>query len=222
MKLSLYFIFYVVMILELLIFIMERDEATDRHNADVVEMLTLSDSLAKEFSKGLTISVPETTTAAIYAGSLRNALKRPGDSVHVVLVPLGLWSDAERHEVALTVFDSTGKIVAQDYPGMKRPDKNTDPRFRLSVNRATGDATFSTVFDAEGSHRFTAWCSVKRSVPGYYPVMVRDSVTVKLKQLLGAKMEVETRKAVPFTIVAKGQGQRLPPCEYCGQGPYRR
>ena len=35
MKLSLYFIFYVVMILELLIFIMERDEATDRHNADV-------------------------------------------------------------------------------------------------------------------------------------------------------------------------------------------
>ena len=96
MKLSLYFIFYVVMILELLIFIMERDEATDKHSADVAEMLMLSDNLAREFQKPLDISVPENSTATIYGSSLQRALHRTGDSVHVLLSPLGLWSAAER------------------------------------------------------------------------------------------------------------------------------
>ncbi len=213
MKLSLYFIFYVVMILELLIFIMERDEATDKHNADVVEMLTLSDDLAREFQKPLDISVPENSTATIYGASLQRALHRTGDSVHVTLSPLGLWSEAERRSVSITIHDSTGALVAGEKAGGP---------FRLSVNKATGDAVLSALFAREGTYKFTARCSVRRSVPDYYPSLVKDSVNAKLRRVLGRDMLVRTAQGVPFTVTVKGEGQRLPPCEYCGQGPYRK
>jgi hypothetical protein len=213
MKLSLYFIFYVVMILELLIFIMERDEATDKHNADVAEMLSLSENLAREFQKPLDISVPSNSTASVYGASLQRALHRTGDSVHVHLSPLGLWSDAEKQTVQMSIFDSTGTEVARE--GKAGP-------FTLSVNKATGDAVLSALFAREGVYRFTARCSVRRSVPEYYPALVRDSVAAKLARVLGDDLRIGTGRAVPFTVTVKGEGQRLPPCEYCGQGPYRR
>jgi hypothetical protein len=213
MKISLYFIFYVVMILELLIFIMDRDEATDQHLADLSDMIMLSENLAHEFEQPLDINVPENSTAMIYGSSLQRALGRKGDSTHVILSPLGLWSDAERQTVSFSVYDSTGTQVAGN--GGSGP-------FKLSVNRTTGDAVLSTVLGREGTYRFTARCSVRRSVPGYYPSLVRDSVTTKLKRVLGSDMLVKTDHAVPFTITVKGEGQRLPPCEYCGQGPYRK
>ena len=213
MKLSLYFIFYVVMILELLIFIMERDEATDKHSADVAEMLMLSDNLAREFQKPLDISVPENSTATIYGSSLQRALHRTGDSVHVLLSPLGLWSAAERGGVAISIYDSTGTEVANE----RRPGP-----FALSVNRITGDAMLSAMFAREGTYKYTARCTVRRSVPEYYPALVKDSVNAKLKRVLGRDLLVSTGRGVPFTITVKGEGQRLPPCEYCGQGPYRK
>jgi hypothetical protein len=213
MKLSLYFIFYVVMILELLIFIMERDEATDKHSADVAEMLMLSDNLAREFQKPLDINVPENSTTTIYGASLQRALHRTGDSVHVILSPLGLWSAAERHAVAVTVYDSTGKEIARE--------GNTGP-FAMSVNKVTGDAVLSALFAREGTYKFTARCTVRRSVPGYYPALVKDSVNAKLKRVLGRDLLISTDRGVPFSITVKGEGQRLPPCEYCGQGPYRK
>lgn len=213
MKISLYFIFYVVMILELLIFIMERDEATDQHLADLREMVMLSENLAREFEKPLDINVPENSTTMVYGASLQRALGRKGDSTHVILSPLGLWSDAERQSVSFSVYDSTGTRVATD--GGSGP-------FRLAINRATGDAVLSTVLGREGTYRFTARCSVRRSIPGYYPALVRDSVATKLKRVLGKDMLVTTAHDVPFTITVKGEGQRLPPCEYCGQGPYRK
>jgi hypothetical protein len=213
MKLSLYFIFYIVMILELLIFIMERDEATDRHNADVVEMLALSENLAREFQKPLDISVPENSTVTIYGPSLQRALHRTGDSVHVALSPLGLWSEVERRSVSMSIYDSTGTEIAN---GKK------NGHFRLILNKATGDAVLSMLFAREGTYRFTARCSVRRSVPEYYPALVRDSVNAKLTRVLGPDLNVHTDRGVPFTITVKGEGQRLPPCEYCGQGPYRK
>ena len=213
MKISLYFIFYVVMILELLIFIMERDEATDQHLADLSEMVMLSENLAREFEKPLDINVPGNSTATIYGASLQRALGRRGDSTHVILSPLGLWSDAERQTVSFSVYDSAGTLVATE--GERGP-------FTLAINRATGDAVLSAVLGREGTHRFTARCSVRRTIPGYYPALVRDSVATKLKRALGKDMLVKTARAVPFTITVKGEGQRLPPCEYCGQGPYRQ
>lgn len=213
MKFSLYFLFYVAMILELLIFILERDEAADQHLADVRQMLALSENLAREFQKPLGISVPENSTATVYGASLQRVLGRQGDSTHIVLAPLGLWSDEERQEVTFAIEDSAGRQVASD--------GGTGP-FRLSVNRATGDATFSTVLAREGTYRFTARASVRRNIPAYYPDLVRDSVAAKLKRALGPDMLVRTEGGVPFTITVRGEGQRLPPCEYCGQGPYRR
>ena len=80
----------------------------------------------------------------------------------------------------------------------------------------------SAMFAREGTYKYTARCTVRRSVPEYYPALVKDSVNAKLKRVLGRDLLVSTGRGVPFTITVKGEGQRLPPCEYCGQGPYRK
>ena len=213
MKFSLYFIFYVAMILELLIFILERDEAADQHLADVQDMITLSENLTREFQKPLDISVPPTTTSFVYSEALQKALGQKGESTHVVLSPVGLWSDVERQHVEFTLYDSAGRQVGVE------ARKNFG---RLDRNPVTGDATFSALFEREGIHRFTAVCKVRRSIPPYYPDLVKESVTARLADLLGPDLWVSTAERVPFTVQVRTEGHRLPPCEYCGQGPYRK
>jgi len=213
MKFSLYFIFYVAMILELLIFILERDEAADLHLADVRDMLTLSESLTREFQKPLDISVPPLTTTFVYSAALQKALGQKGESTHVVLSPVGLWSEAERRNIEFAVYDSAGRPVVDE----------RGARFgRLSRNPITGDATFSAVFDRQGTYRFSTVCRVRRSIPTYYPSLVRDSVMARLGRVLGKDLRISTASPVPFTVTVRTEGQRLPPCEYCGQGPYRK
>lgn len=213
MKISLYFIFYVAMILELLIFILERDEAADQHLRDVQEMLQLSDNLAAEFGKPLDLNVAPVTTAFVYPSVLQRAIGHKAESTHVVLSPVGLWSGRERETVRFTILDSLGTPVASA-PGVWSGT--------LVQNPETGNAQLNAVFEREGSYRFFAVCEVQRTVPGYYPDLVRDSVQTKLRRHLGEELTVRTGRPVPFTVVVRSGGRRLPPCEYCGQGPYRQ
>ncbi len=215
MKISLYFIFYVAMILELLIFILERDEAADQHLRDLHEMLQLSDNLAQEFGQPLDLNIPPLTTAFVYTTPLQRALGQKAESTHVVLSPVGLWSVQEREEVTFTVLDSAGRAIGSLPAGGGWSGA-------VAKNVATGNAMFNALFEREGSYRFTAVCEVKRSIPAYYPDLVRDSVQAKLRRRLGTDLTVRTARAVPFTVVVRSGGRKLPPCEYCGQGPYKQ
>jgi hypothetical protein len=207
MKLSLYFIFYVAMILELLIFIMERDEATDRVDADIKEMSALADTLTSEFNKHLEISVPSNSSALVYTPSVQRAFGRVGDSSHVILSPVGLWGDEERKTVDFEILDSAGAKIAMR--------GNASP-FRLEPNGSTGNAVFHALFSHPGVYKFFAKCSVRRAIPKYYPSYVRESVTAKLRKALGASMLVATKDPVPFSITVRMAGATLPPCPRCG------
>ncbi len=213
MKISLYFIFYIAMILELLLFILERDEATEQHVQDLQQMHTLADSLAGEFSKPLQLNVPPVTNAFAFGRTLQRVIGQMGESTRVVVSPIGLWSDRERQSVEYVVMDAGGRTICQE--GVVTEEMG------CVVNRTTGNAVFSKVFDREGEYTYTVVSRVRRAVPEYYPSIVRDSVQAKLQRRLGDDLWVSTDRAYPFTVVVKTEGQRLPPCEYCGQGPYR-
>jgi hypothetical protein len=213
MKISLYFIFYIAMILELLLFILERDEATEQHVQDLQQMHTLADSLAGEFSKPLQLNVPPVTNTFAFGSALQRVIGQMGESTRVVVSPIGLWSDLERQSVEYVVNDAGGRTVYRE--------GGVTEEMGCVVNRATGNAVFSKVFDREGEYTYTVVSRVRRAVPGYYPSIVRDSVQAKLQRRLGDGLWVSTDRAYPFTVVVKTEGQRLPPCEYCGQGPYR-
>ena len=213
MKISLYFIFYIAMILELLLFILERDEATEQHVQDLQQMHTLADSLAGEFSKPLQLNVPPVTNTFAFGRALQRVIGQIGESTRVVISPIGLWSDRERSTVEYVVKDAGGNTIYQE--GRVTADMG------CAVNRATGNAVFSKVFDREGEYTFTVVSRVRRAVPEYYPGIVRDSLQAKLQRRLGDDLWVSTDRAYPFTVIVKTEGQRLPPCEYCGQGPYR-
>jgi hypothetical protein len=69
MKISLYFLFYVALIMELLIFIAEREEAMRTNDLYRTELERLADSLAERYARPLQLTVPAVTNANIYVAT---------------------------------------------------------------------------------------------------------------------------------------------------------
>jgi hypothetical protein len=217
MKISLYFLFYVALIMELLIFIAEREEATRTNEVYRTELEHLADSLAERYARPLQLTVPAVTNANIYVATRHGQrLAARMDTARVIITPVGLLSDLERSQIHYTFTDINGKEL-------RGGTSSLGPLVRC--NPSTGVAHFEHVYDKEGEYAYTVRCEVKRSIPDFYPSELHALIWERLDNLprtggyvrgSGKDIVVSTVGEYPFRIIVRSEGIKIPPCPQCG------
>jgi len=196
MKIGIYFLFYVAMILELLIFIVDRDDAEDQLRYTYREYATIDSLLAEQCKESLRLTCPAETNVPLYVITRNgNAYQKKTVTARVTITVVGLWSDVERATVRYWMQEKGKSPVAL----------RTDP--------VTGNAVFERAFEREGTYEFAVWGSVIRVLPDYLPVEVRNSVIKDLSRdnMLGPSLEVHSDQQTFRVNVVKNEVP-IPPC----------
>ncbi len=184
-----YFVLYIVLISELLMVIVERDDLLEQEEAIRDKMLA---TIAESYKKPVMLIIPEKFSDY----NIKN--KEPKK---VVMTPIGLVSEKEKQNVQYFIDIKKGsKYVPAGWPkGGITVDTKTDKYF-IEKN-PDGSAIFNAMLTLPGVYNFTAYFKVKRELPGYLP----DFLQEELKEMIGEHLEAVSPK-VEFTINAKRIG----------------
>ncbi len=187
MKISIYFLFYVAMILELLIFIVDRDEAEQQ----VVRVRDLK----AIYSQKLQLLPPQQKTVSVTTftrGGQRVEIAHP-ETVSILVPILNLVSESERRKVTYTIIDQQS--------GAQLP---------YSID-TVGNCIIQRVFTSEGTYHFSISAKVTRTMPDYLPKRLRSELQKELTKVFGDSLLVPSN-SLDFEIVAREQMRPLPPC----------
>ncbi len=149
-----YFVLYIVILVELLIVITERDdlEAIEHEIRD--KMIT---SLAKSYKQPLILAIPNKET------TFDIKKKEPHN---VALIPVGLVNDEEKKNVTYYIdVDGTRKPPKWPAGGISSIN-GTDT---YAVDLSSGNAVFRMDTKSTGNYKFVAYCEVERVLPEYLP-----------------------------------------------------
>lgn len=185
----LYFVLYVVLIVELLIISTERDELEEEEHKIRDKMLV---SIAESYKAPLILAaVPKSLDFNVGSADSKEAV--------VVLSAIGLVSDEEKQNVEFTV-SVKGSPSPAGWPGdLKSAGADTNKTYYVINDNGTGK--FIAKLTNEGDFKFVAECRVKRSVPDY----LTDRLKEQLLVLIGELKEGVSNKE-EFVIHAKRQG----------------
>ncbi|MGA9120590.1 MAG: hypothetical protein WB699_14595 [Bacteroidota bacterium] len=181
MKIGIYFLFYIAMILELLTFIVERDDAVENASSKGRDLDTLAQNLSVEYSRPLILHAhsPSYVQSGPSRGSERGQMK-------AYVAVSNLWSAAEKDSLELKVIrvkqgvrgsrDSTtlrrgetGRSIGRDSVFI---DPGTFGFFYLRHIEGNGNLAFNdTVF---------VRCETIRQPPPNYPDTLKSMVMQKL------------------------------------------
>jgi hypothetical protein len=165
MKVSLYFLFYVAMILEMLVFIVDRDTAEEELSLTHYKLV---ESVVNEYTRPPSLVGPASLTV-----SARDS---------VVIAVTRLLTAKERREF-FVVLDSTDTL--RSFPHTK-----TFSSGLLEIHKDTSQGNIVLVFEShslkKGTLTATLSVLVHRDLPEYIPEAVRDVITAKLKDALYA------------------------------------
>jgi hypothetical protein len=186
MKIGIYFLFYIAMILELLTFIVERDEAVENASSKGRDLDTLAQNLSIEYSRPLVLHAHSPSPAS--ATTLQSG--QPSEMRAYVAIS-NLWSAAEKDSLSFRVIRATGgggmvRDTAELTRGelgrsVGRDSVYVDPRtfgfFYLRRLPKDGAAAFNdTVF---------VQCETVRCPPSNYPDTLRSILLSKLRDQTG-------------------------------------
>jgi len=192
-KSMVYFVLYIVILVELLIVITERDDLEKIEHEIRDKMIS---SLARSYSQPIVLQIPQRDSDY----SLKN--KEPHK---IVMAPAGLVSDEEKQKVKYFIDvapDSKRKPAGWPDGGITSFQQNGD-KFVIQANN--GNAVFMADFKNVGSYKFVAYCEVERELPGY----LTDHLLEQLKEELHYTGENEEIKSevVDFSVnVSSGGG----------------
>ncbi|MGE5354232.1 MAG: hypothetical protein ACM3Q2_12490 [Syntrophothermus sp.] len=179
-----YFVLYIVVIMELLVVITERDELDARDHEVRDKMLN---TLADAYRQPLVLSVPQKKSEIDLAQK---------DGIKVILMPVGILSDEDKKNLNFTVdISEKSKLRPAGWPKGGVTINSNNGQF--SLTRENGNAVFTAKLDNSGEYTFDAYCTVKRQLPSYLPEYLMDI----LKEKVGSNMAAESPK-VDFAIVA--------------------
>ncbi len=184
-----YFVLYIVLISELLMVIVERDDLLDQEEAIRDKMLV---TIAESYKKPVMLIIPEKFSDY----NIKN--KEPK---RVVMTPIGLVADKEKQNVIYFIDVKKGsKNIPPRWPkgGITSNDKNSN--YFITKN-PDGSAIFNAVLKTQGLYTFEAYFKVKRELPSYLP----DFLQEELRKMIGNKIEAVSPKA-EFTVNAKRVG----------------
>ena len=173
-KNMIYFVMYLVLIVELLIVITERDELDEKEHFIRDKMLN---TLAESYKQPLVLTIPQRTS---------DYNLKSKDSLKVVLAPVGLASEAEKKNLEFFVdIDKKSNNKPNGWPKDGISLKNSTKDFKLI--REDGNAILIANFKKEGTFKFTAFCQLERVFPEYLPEYLLDSLKVRVGEFKVAK-----------------------------------
>ena len=188
-KNMIYFVMYLVLIVELLIVITERDELDEKEHLIRDKMLS---TLAESYKQKLILIIPQRYSDF----SLKS--KEP---LKVVLAPVGLANENEKKHLEFFVdVDKKSRTKPKGWPKGGLTLNNSAKNFKLI--REDGNAILIANFKKEGTYRFTAYCKLKHQFPDYLPQYLMDSLKVRV----GEEFEVVTSEIEKFVVKASTLG----------------
>lgn len=173
-----YFIMYLVLIVELLIVITERDELEEREALIRDKMLN---TLVESYKQPLILSIPQRVS------DYNLNSKEP---IRVVLTPAGLVSDAEIKNLKFYVNvkeQSRKKPRGWTRKGITLEDSLDN----FKMIRENGNAVLIAKFKRPGNYKFNAYCTVERAFPPYLPDYLLDSLHARVGEFKTATSGLE-------------------------------
>jgi len=148
-KVPFYFILYLVVLVELLAVIIERDSTELELQARLNEYVTIQDSVISLYSRPILLDAQKET----------NWLISNRDSVHVLISVSNLQTPEEKTGVQYFIS----------------PDKEGH-YYNIVLDKKTGNANFYFKTNKSGTYTFDVYCKLKRQLPQYLPEIIIEGI----------------------------------------------
>jgi len=152
-KVPFYFVLYLVVLVELLAVIIERDSTELELQARLNEYATIQDSVISLYSRPILLNVQEET----------NWLISSRDSAHVLITVSNLQTLEEKAGVQFFI----------------NPD-NEGNYYNVIVDKKTGNGNFYFKTNKNGIYNFDVYCKLRRQLPRYLPDIIIDGIFAKV------------------------------------------
>lgn len=156
-KISFYFVLYLVVLVELLAVIIERDNSELELKARLKEYETIQDSLIASYSQPISLNVQQVT----------NWLISGRDSLHILISVSNLQTPEEKAGVRYFFVDDE-----------KNSYRSLD--FSIITDKKTGNGHFYFKPRGAGTFDFNVFCFVRRKLPKYLPAILLRGIVTKI------------------------------------------
>ncbi|MCF8240054.1 MAG: hypothetical protein K9J16_01605 [Melioribacteraceae bacterium] len=188
-----YFILYIVLITELLIVILERDELEEKEHAVKTEMI---ETIADAYKKGIILDIPNRVTDY--------NIKSTAEPDTILMSVQGLVSDEEAHAVKYFILVSEdSKNSPPEWPEGGLTIENGTENYYIEKDPGTGNAKLIVTFRNQGEFTFKAHVELERQFPKYLDAM--PDWKEELIQEVGEMKEARSNDEF-FRIDAKSLG----------------
>ena len=148
-KVPFYFVLYLVVLVELLAVIIERDSTELELQTRLNEYSTIKDSIISLYSRPILLNVQEETNWSISSK----------DSAHVLISISNLHTFEEKVGVQYFI----------------NPDKEGN-YYNIIVEKNTGNGNFYFKTNKNGIYNFDVHCKLRRQLPRYLPDIIIDGI----------------------------------------------
>jgi hypothetical protein len=176
-KVPFYFVLYLVVLVELLLVIIERDSTELELKTRLAEYATIQDSVISLYSQPILLNVDEETEWLI---SQR-------DSVQVTVSVSNLQTPEEKAKVRYFV---------------NTVEENDASSYNVITDINTGNGAFYFKTNKNGTYNFDVYCKLQRQLPRYLPKVILDGIYEKVGTNFQASSDT-----VNFRIKAKHKQQ---------------
>ncbi|MCF8435407.1 MAG: hypothetical protein K9G57_01060 [Ignavibacteriales bacterium] len=188
-KSMVYFILYVVLIVELLIVITERDELEEKEHEIRDKMIV---QLAQNYKQPVFLQIPQ-SESTYNIGS-----KEPHK---IIMTPVGLSSSEEADFVEYFIDiapSSRNRPAGWPQGGISLSSGTND----FKIQKGQGNAIFLGQFKSGGDYSFVAYCQVDRQLPTY----LTTELLHMLKEEIGEQQKAVSEKEKFLVSVKVGGG----------------
>ncbi len=152
-KVPFYFVLYLVVLVELLAVIIERDSTELELQARLNEYATIQDSIISLYSQPILLDVQEETDWLISSK----------DSVHILISVSNLHSLEEKSGVQYYITTN-----------------DEGNYYNVFVDKTTGNGNFYFKTNKNGIYNFDVYCKLRRQLPRYLPDIIIEGIFAKI------------------------------------------
>lgn len=155
-KISFYFVLYLIVLVELLAVIIERDTSEHSTKTQLKQYEAIQDSLIKMFNQPILISVQDHTDWTITSN----------DSLGILISVSELQTPKEKERVKF-------HLKLKDTPSPWTGE-------HIIPDKRTGNGTFYFAEKKAGNYTYNIYCTVRRDIPKYLPNIIYKEIVKRL------------------------------------------